>query len=137
MLPRHSYAEMLFPALLPTLLPTEARSLGAFVTKPDNKVSRILKVLLRELPEAMEQVAAASLAASLALAEAPEGAAPDPAGNRLTDRHKLIQALQVGECALEGGGRWLDEVWVWLVCVLALSGIEAGVHGCDDDGGCV
>ncbi|KAF5837475.1 hypothetical protein DUNSADRAFT_4277 [Dunaliella salina] len=49
---------------------TRARSLGAFVTKPDNKVSRVLKQLLAEVPAAMEGISAASLAASLALAQA-------------------------------------------------------------------
>ena len=43
--------------------------MAAFVTKPDNKVSRVLKQLLAEVPLAMEGVSSASLAASLALAQ--------------------------------------------------------------------
>ena len=39
------------------------------MTRPDNKVSRVLKQLLLEVPAAMEGVSAASLAASLALAQ--------------------------------------------------------------------
>ncbi len=33
---------------------TEARAAGAFVTKPDNKISRVLKSLLRDMPQQIE-----------------------------------------------------------------------------------
>ncbi len=36
----------------------EARTLGAYVTNLDNNVTRVLKSLLREMPEAVEQVRA-------------------------------------------------------------------------------
>jgi hypothetical protein len=49
----------------------------------------------------MEGVAAASLAASLALAALPEGAPPPEIGNGLNERHRVIKALQVGAPGLE------------------------------------
>jgi hypothetical protein len=64
------------------------------VTKPDNKVSRVLKALLREAPAALQEVAAASLAASLALSLLKEGEPAPAMGNRLNERHRVIRALQ-------------------------------------------
>ncbi|GLI71606.1 hypothetical protein VaNZ11_016870 [Volvox africanus] len=70
---------------------SKARS--TFVTKPDNKVSRLLKSLLREMREVHEKIAAASLKASAELAET-GGQGPTDAPAYLGERHKLIQGLQ-------------------------------------------
>ncbi|KAG2451720.1 hypothetical protein HYH02_003500 [Chlamydomonas schloesseri] len=72
---------------------SQARAAGAYVTKPDNKVSRLLKNLLREMPKTCEAIAAASLAASAALAEA-AGKGPLEAPQHLGERHNLITGLQ-------------------------------------------
>eukprot|EP00198_Chlamydomonas_reinhardtii_P008597 XP_001697934.1 predicted protein [Chlamydomonas reinhardtii] len=72
---------------------SQARAAGAFVTKPDNRVSRLLKNLLREMPKTSEAIAAASLAASAALAEA-AGKGPLEAPQHLGERHNLITGLQ-------------------------------------------
>ncbi|KAJ9514810.1 hypothetical protein QJQ45_028482, partial [Haematococcus lacustris] len=72
----------------------KARALGAFLTKPDNKVSRLLRALLKDMPGAMESIAAANLASSLALAAQAEGAAPAAADTGLGDRHRVIKGLQ-------------------------------------------
>ncbi|GFR45894.1 hypothetical protein Agub_g7350 [Astrephomene gubernaculifera] len=72
---------------------SNARAAGAFLTRPDNKVSRLLKGLLREMPQVSEALSAASLAASAALAEA--GArGPTQPPQHLGERHKLITGLQ-------------------------------------------
>ncbi|GIL90780.1 hypothetical protein Vretifemale_18510, partial [Volvox reticuliferus] len=70
---------------------SKARS--TFVTKPDNKVSRLLKSLLKEMREIHEKIAAASLKASAELAET-GGQGPTDAPAYLGERHKLIQGLQ-------------------------------------------
>ncbi|GLC45458.1 hypothetical protein PLESTM_001738000 [Pleodorina starrii] len=70
---------------------SKARS--TFVTKPDNKVSRMLKSLLKEMREVHERIAAASLKASAELAES-GGKGPTEAPAYLSERHKLIQGLQ-------------------------------------------
>ncbi len=64
------------------------------MTKPDNKISRLLKDLLTFVPAALDQVAVASLGASLELAGAGQGSGGD-APSRLGERHKLIVELQV------------------------------------------
>uniref|UniRef100_A0A7S3R2T6 C2 domain-containing protein n=1 Tax=Dunaliella tertiolecta TaxID=3047 RepID=A0A7S3R2T6_DUNTE len=94
---------------------TRARSLGAFVTKPDNKVSRVLKQLLAEVPAAMEGISAASLAASLALAQAQaQGLLPggiEAGGSRLGERHQAISALQARHNAIvahESRAEWVN-----------------------------
>lgn len=70
------------------------------VTQPNNKLSRILKALLKEVPAQLAAINAASLAASLAMADvnlagiaAP--AAAEAARERLQQRLQLIQAMQV------------------------------------------
>lgn len=55
----------------------------------------MLKGLLKEAPAALEQVAAASLAASLALSLLKEGQPAPQMGERLNERHRVICALQV------------------------------------------
>ncbi|EFJ49224.1 hypothetical protein VOLCADRAFT_90164 [Volvox carteri f. nagariensis] len=70
---------------------SKARSI--FVTKPDNKVSRLLKSLLKEMREVHEKIAAASLKASSELAET-GGKGPTGVPAYLGERHKLIQGLQ-------------------------------------------
>ncbi|KAG2484062.1 hypothetical protein HYH03_017082 [Edaphochlamys debaryana] len=72
---------------------SQARAAGAFVTRPDNKVSRLLKTLLKEMPKAHEAIGLASLAASDALAET-AGKGPTEAPQYLGERHKLIAGLQ-------------------------------------------
>jgi coiled-coil and C2 domain-containing protein 2A len=72
----------------------EARGSAGYVTKPDNKISRLLKELLTQIPSALERVAMASLGASLVLAEAPADT-PGEAPERLGERHKLISQMQV------------------------------------------
>lgn len=47
---RRSAPVLLLVRLL-LLTPTDARAAGSFVTRPDNKVSRLLKSLLREMPK--------------------------------------------------------------------------------------
>ena len=74
---------------------TESRSSAAYVTKPDNHISRVLKELLAQVPAALDQVAIASLGASLALAGMPQDT-PGDAPSRLGERHKYIVELQVG-----------------------------------------
>ncbi|GAX76484.1 hypothetical protein CEUSTIGMA_g3929.t1 [Chlamydomonas eustigma] len=71
----------------------KARGSSGYVTKPDNKISRLLKELLMQIPSALERVAMASLGASLILAEAPSDT-PGEAPARLGERHKLISQLQ-------------------------------------------
>ncbi|KAI8465651.1 MAG: hypothetical protein J3K34DRAFT_487137 [Monoraphidium minutum] len=77
----------------------EAR--GVVVTQPNNKLSRALKALLRELPAQLAAVDAAGLEASAATSE---GAAAVAAGGRealeyarerLAERQRLLRGLQV------------------------------------------
>ncbi len=53
LLPRceHSVPALLLIRLLLLLTTADARAAGSFVTRPDNKVSRLLKSLLREMPK--------------------------------------------------------------------------------------
>ena len=74
---------------------SEARSSAAYVTKPDNKIGRVLHNLLRQMPSAMEQVAISSLAASSSMS-LPGGNTAEAAPSRLGERHKYIVELQVG-----------------------------------------
>jgi hypothetical protein len=76
----------------------EARSV--VVTQPNNKLSRILKALLKEVPAQLAAINAASMAASLAMADVNLAAiggpgAAEAAKERLQQRLQLIQALQV------------------------------------------
>lgn len=69
------------------------------VTQPNNKLSRVLKALLKEVPVQMNAINSASLAASMAMSDnlaavAGQGAA-DVAQQRLQQRLQLIQSLQV------------------------------------------
>jgi hypothetical protein len=71
------------------------------VTQPNNKLSRILKALLKEVPAQLAAINAASMAASLAMADVNLAAiggpgAAEAAKGRLQQRLQLIQALQVG-----------------------------------------
>jgi hypothetical protein len=77
----------------------EARSV--VVTQPNNKLSRILKALLKEVPAQLAAINAASMAASLAMADVNLAAiggpgAAEAAKERLQQRLQQIQALQVG-----------------------------------------
>jgi coiled-coil and C2 domain-containing protein 2A len=77
----------------------ETRAQGAFVTKPDNRISRFLKMLLREMPGQLAAVRAANLAAALALSDAPpSGDNPPPTAPSLLERHRTIADLQVCGC---------------------------------------
>eukprot|EP00878_Enallax_costatus_P033652 GHUV01037194.1.p1 GENE.GHUV01037194.1~~GHUV01037194.1.p1 ORF type:complete len:205 (+),score=76.54 GHUV01037194.1:30-617(+) len=75
----------------------EARSV--VVTKPNNKLSRVLKALLKEVPAHMNAINSASLAASMAMSDTTAAlvgqAAADVARERLQQRLQLIQSLQV------------------------------------------
>eukprot|EP00798_Chlamydomonas_sp_ICE-L_P015518 gene15518-21607_t len=85
---------------LETRVEESARGIGAFITKPDNKVSRVLRSLLVKTPAAMEAISSASLAANLVLAQlAPQGGALAPeetneVAARLDARHRAIATLQ-------------------------------------------
>jgi hypothetical protein len=69
------------------------------VTQPNNKLSRVLKSMLKELPAQMRAINAAGLASSLAMSDvvaAVAGAsAADAAREQLQRRLQLVQALQV------------------------------------------
>ncbi|KAF6253870.1 hypothetical protein COO60DRAFT_1642856 [Scenedesmus sp. NREL 46B-D3] len=76
----------------------EARSV--VVTQPNNKLSRTLKALLKEVPGQLAAINAASMAASLAMADVNLAAiggpgAAEAAKERLQQRLRLIQALQL------------------------------------------
>ncbi|GBF93799.1 hypothetical protein Rsub_06131 [Raphidocelis subcapitata] len=77
----------------------EARSV--VITQPNNRLSRVLKALLRELPAQLAAIDAAALEASGAMAEGaglPEGAgggeAADYAAAKLRERTRLLRSLQ-------------------------------------------
>lgn len=75
----------------------EARSV--VVTQPNNKLSRVLKAMLKELPGQMRAINAAGLASSLALSDTVAAvagpAAADAAREELQRRLQLVRALQV------------------------------------------
>ncbi len=93
-----------------TITASEARSV--VVTQPNNKLSRVLKALLRELPAQLAAADAAGLEASVAMAEGVggmgaaggEGAglAAEYAREKLQERLRLVRGLQV--CRLDGFG---------------------------------
>jgi hypothetical protein len=76
---------------------TEARSV--VVTQPNNKLSRVLKGLLKELPGQMRAINAAGLVASLAMndvvAAVAGPAAAEAARDQLQQQLQMIRALQV------------------------------------------
>lgn len=78
----------------------EARSV--VVTQPNNKLSRVLKALLKEVPAHMNAINNASLAASMAMSDTTAAlvgqAAADVAREKLQQRLQLIQSLQVRCC---------------------------------------
>jgi hypothetical protein len=87
---------------MPHVIPHTAEARSVVVTQPNNKLSRILKALLKEVPAQLAAINAASMAASLAMADvnlAAIGApgAAEAAKERLQQRLQLIQALQVGQ----------------------------------------
>lgn len=69
------------------------------VTQPNNKLSRVLKAMLKELPGQMRAINAAGLASSLALSDTVAAvagpAAADAAREELQRRLQLVRALQV------------------------------------------
>jgi hypothetical protein len=78
-----------------------AEARNVVVTQPNNKLSRILKALLKEVPAQLAAINTASMAASLAMADVNLAAiggpgAAEAAKERLQQRLQLIQALQVG-----------------------------------------
>ncbi|KAF6253850.1 hypothetical protein COO60DRAFT_1463007 [Scenedesmus sp. NREL 46B-D3] len=80
------------------LMASQARSV--VVTQPNNKLSRTLKALLKEVPGQLAAINAASMAASLAMADVNLAAiggpgAAEAAKERLQQRLRLIQALQL------------------------------------------
>jgi hypothetical protein len=85
------------PAAATNGSPADARSV--VVTQPNNKLSRVLKALLRELPAQLAAVDAASLEASVAMSEgAAAGAGAEAleyAQERLAERLRLVRGLQV------------------------------------------
>jgi hypothetical protein len=90
------------PDLLPESLhvpacPAEARSV--VVTQPNNKLSRVLKTMLKELPAQMRAINAAGLASSLAMSDMVAAVAgptaADAAREQLQRRLQMIRALQV------------------------------------------
>jgi coiled-coil and C2 domain-containing protein 2A len=89
--------------------PAEARSV--VITQPNNRLSRVLKALLRELPAQLAAIDAAALEASCALAEGgglPEGAgggeAADYAAAKLRERTRLLRSLQASRGSAVTGG---------------------------------
>lgn len=81
----------------------EARSV--VVTQPNNKLSRVLKTMLKDLPAQMRAINAAGLASSLAMSDVAAAvagpAAADAAREQLQRRLQMIRALQVGWAQLE------------------------------------
>jgi hypothetical protein len=73
------------------------------VTQPNNKLSRVLKALLRELPAQLAAADAAGLQASEAMSEgAAAVAAPealDYAREKLAERQRLVRGVQASERA--------------------------------------
>jgi hypothetical protein len=69
------------------------------VTQPNNKLSRVLKSMLKELPAQMRAINAAGLASSMAMSDvvaAVAGAsAADAARDQLQRRLQMVRALQV------------------------------------------
>jgi short-subunit dehydrogenase involved in D-alanine esterification of teichoic acids len=76
----------------------EARSV--VVTQPNNKLSRVLKALLKEVPSHIQAINNAGLMASMAMSDGAAALAGQQAAEvargRLQQRLQLIQALQVG-----------------------------------------
>jgi hypothetical protein len=91
----------------------DARSV--VVTQPNNKLSRVLKALLKEVPAALEAINSASLAASLAMADAAAlSASPDAvdaAVRLMQQRLQLMQQLQVCVWKAAGAVRLGVEGW--------------------------
>lgn len=76
---------------------TEARSV--VVTQPNNKLSRVLKSMLRELPAQMRAINAAGLASSMAMSDVVAAvagpSAAEEAREQLQRRLQMVRALQV------------------------------------------
>lgn len=99
------------------LVCAEARSV--VVTQPNNKLSRVLKTMLKELPAQMRAINAAGLASSLAMSDVAAAvagpAAADAAREQLQRRLQMIRALQVGRVPT-GGWLWLQLVYCMQAC---------------------
>jgi len=95
----------------PNLNQHDAEARSVVVTQPNNKLSRVLKALLKELPAQLTPINAAGLEASAAMAEGGgagmggegAGAAAEYARGKLQERLRLLRGLQVRP----GGGCWL------------------------------
>lgn len=83
------------------------------VTQPNNKLSRVLKALLRELPAQLAAADAAGLDASCAMSEGAAAAAAglggaealDYAKGKLAERLRLVRGLQVRGQGRDAGPR--------------------------------
>lgn len=88
------------------LLSTEARSV--VVTQPNNKLSRVLKSMLRELPAQMRAINAAGLASSMAMSDVVAAVAgpstAEVAQEQLQRRLQMVRTLQV--CSRTAGAHF-------------------------------
>jgi hypothetical protein len=89
------------------------------VTQPNNKLSRVLKSMLRELPAQMRAINAAGLASSMAMSDVGAAvagpSAAEAAREQLQRRLQMVRTLQVSVRILLAGDAACKQVSVFIL----------------------